>query len=309
MTTRRAQRRRTGRIALILILVGSLSATAAGAVWTNAFGAAEKLEHLMDRIYLAIDPPSDRPTLPTIEVTPPPSDPPVTPRPAGASALPGAPTPTPAPTPVRKPVNVKLAVADPRTTFASQYTNTWCTDAAVQMVLAMHGLANTSVAFQRKLDDRLKEWETRGDAHAGGWGPAAIAEALAAFGAKGYEVRAYKSRAFALHDAAVALSKTGAPVVLVTWRGAHSWVMTGYRADADPTLFANARVTGTYIFDPWYPRVSTIWGPSDPPGAFQDVSEMQRNFLPWQRPEGKYPDRDGKFLVVAPTIPLAEQRG
>ena len=29
---------------------------------------------------------------------------------------------------------------------------------------------------------------------------------------------------------------------------------------------------------------------------------MERNYLPWARPEGKYPDRDGRFLIVVPTI-------
>ena len=76
----------------------------------------------------------------------------------------------------------------------------------------------------------------------------------------------------------------------------------GFRATADPLLFKDATVTGTYILDPWYPRVSSIWGPSDPPGTFQDASEMVRNYLPWKRPEGSYPQRDGKFLLVVPTI-------
>jgi hypothetical protein len=104
----------------------------------------------------------------------------------------------------------------------------------------------------------------------------------------------------------VALSETRAPVILIAWRGVHTWVMTGYRADADPRIFKDATITGTYIYDPWYPRVSTIWGPSDPPGTFQDKAEMERNFLPWARPEGPYADRDGKFLIVVPTIPLKE---
>ena len=68
-------------------------------------------------------------------------------------------------------------------------------------------------------------------------------------------------------------------------------------------LFDDARISGAYILDPWYPWWSSIWGQSDPPGTFQDASEMGRNFLPWQRPEGNYPDRDGKFIVVIPTIP------
>ena len=30
---------------------------------------------------------------------------------------------------------------------------------------------------------------------------------------------------------------------------------------------------------------------------------MVRNFLPWKRPEGSYPARDGNFIVVVPTLP------
>jgi hypothetical protein len=62
--------------------------------------------------------------------------------------------------------------------------------------------------------------------------------------------------------------------------------MTGFKSDADPTIFSNAKIAGTYILDPWYPDISSIWGPSDPPGTFQNNSEMIRNFLPWKRPEG-----------------------
>ena len=34
---------------------------------------------------------------------------------------------------------------------------------------------------------------------------------------------------------------------------------------------------------------------------------MERNFLQWKRPEGRYPDRDGLYITVAPTIPTPEQ--
>ena len=79
--------------------------------------------------------------------------------------------------------------------------------------------------------------------------------------------------------------------------------MTGFRADADPAVFSDAKIAGAYILDPWYPGISSIWGPSDPPGTFQDDAEMVRNFLPWKRPEGHYPDRDGLYIAVVPTIP------
>ena len=35
---------------------------------------------------------------------------------------------------------------------------------------------------------------------------------------------------------------------------------------------------------------------------------MRRNFLPWQRPEGSYSVRDGKYIIVAPTISMKDAR-
>ena len=93
-------------------------------------------------------------------------------------------------------------------------------------------------------------------------------------------------------------------MMLLAWRGAHTWIMTGYRADGDPLVFDDVKVSGAYILDPWYPRVSSIWGPSDPPGTYQDAAEMRRNYLPWKRPEGRYPTRDGLFLAIMPTLRL-----
>jgi hypothetical protein len=221
----------------------------------------------------------------------------------GPVASPSPPSPCPAPAPVRLPVQVTI-VADPAARFASQATKDWCAPAGVQMVLAALDLADTSVAFQRTLAGRIGEWTTREDSRNGGWGPSAMIDALHAHGATGYELRAYATRDEAMRSAASALMQTGSPVLLLAWRGAHAWVMTGFRADADPTLFPDAVVSGAYILDPWYPRISTLWGPSDQPGAFQDEAEMIRNYLPWRRPEGRYPERDGLFLAIVPTVPV-----
>jgi len=291
-------RAKTPLLALIgFLLLGTVMAT--GAVWTNTLGAGQRFDSLMDRIRLAVDPPPDRETLPTIEVTPPPRD--ATTAAADRVGVPATPRPK------RKPVDFKLHF-EPDRVFASQHTNDWCAPAGVQIVLAMHGLTDNSVPTQVKLAGRIDAWEAWRDSHNGGWGPAAIAQALAANGVAGYEVRAYGTRKLALRDAAAALKKTRSPVILIAWRGAHTWVMSGFRANADPTIFDNATVTGTYIYDPWFPRVSTIWGPSDGPGAFQDASEMERNYLRWRRPEGEYKERDGKFLAVVPTIHRRDQR-
>lgn len=306
-----------------LLVIAAVLATTA--VWTNTLGAADRFSGLVTRVRMIVAPPPDReigaefvidesfaPATP--EPTPAPTPTPrptlapgVTPDPRATPEPTAAPTPEPTPRPVRRRVDLQIRQATAQT-FASQVDNTMCASSGVQMVLAMHGKAGTSPALQTEIDSRLNEWESRKDAKAGGWGPASIASALEAYGVPGYEVRLYKSREFALRDSARIISETGAPVILIAWRGAHTWVMTGFRADADPTLFKDAEVTGAYIHDPWYPRVSSIWGPSNPPGTFHDLDEMRDNFLPWQRPEGTYPERDGLFITVAPTVPLREIR-
>ena len=301
-------------VALVLVavlLAGTIMAF--GAVYTNTFGAGDRFASLLHRIDLIVDPPPDRPTAPTILATPRPiaqASPEPSPSPTRAPAGPGFPSsttqplPTPTPTPERKPVTVRV-VKKPKSAFITQLTKDWCAPAGVQITLAALGLADNTERFQHELVNRSREWESRRDSLNGGWGPGAIAQALEAYGAK-YEIRAFKRRQDALLDAARAMSETNAPVVLIAWRGAHTWVMSGYKATADPLLFEDARITGAYIIDPWYPRVSTIWGPSDPAGTFQDAAEMRRNFLPWKRPEGRYPDRDGRWLIVAPTVPASE---
>jgi hypothetical protein len=311
MSFDRPSRRPSRRIVLLTITLGVLVATFA--VSTDAFGAG----HLFQRAVARIDrfiagPVPDRPTVGTILVTPAPA--PASPSPSdvatpapsspgvgsGATTAP-VPTPTPTPSPVRAPVDIDIAV-DPEAVFAHELEDTWCAAAGVQMTLAFLGLADTSHDFQRALQGRVREWESSGDSRNGNWGPSAMALALEAYGAPGYEVRAYETRADALRDAAVAIEATRSPVILLAWRGAHTWVMAGFRADADPQLFGDATVDGAYILDPWYPWVSSIWGPSDPPGTFQDAAEMERNYLRWKRPEGHYPERDGLFIAVVPTV-------
>ena len=175
------------------------------------------------------------------------------------------------------------------------------------MVLAHFGLVGTSDAVQREIAGRVGEWEARSDSINGEWGPGAMALALEAYGAPGYEVRAFQTRTGALRDAARAIMQTGSPVILLAWRGAHTWVMSGFRADADPTVFRDAEITARTSWT-LVPADLVDLGPSDPPGAFQDESEMQRNFLEWRRPEGRYPDRDGLYITVAPTMPAAPDR-
>ena len=301
-------RRRWPVAALALIV---LFATGFFVVQSNVLGMGERFDRWSALVANWIDPPPDRPTLPTVVVTPEPSASP-TPQPTLAPSA----TPSPTPTPIaRVAVDLDLAT-DPAAVFASQLTTEDCAVAGTQMVLAILGLGDTSAEFQQQIKDRIGEWEAYEDSHNGGWGPAAVALALADYGAGGYEVRAYDTYTAALRDSAIAITEMDKPVVMFPWWGAHTWVMTGFRADADPTLFDDAAISGAYILDPWYPRVSSIWGASDGPGNFEDLAELERNWPVyqgppgyeqvgpgWTRPEGAYPDRDGRFVILVPTTP------
>ena len=302
---RRRSRKKTAGIALLfLALVGGVLGGAA--VATDAFGAGvlyQKVVAKVDR-FLA-GPPPNRSIDPEVLVTPEPStlspEPtPSLPPPASGQPPPSArPTPTPVP---RIAVDVDM-VQDDEAVFAHEIDKDWCAPAGVTMVLAIMDKGAPTAARQREIASRVREWESYADSHNGEWGPSAMALALNAYGVPGYKVRIYETRADALRGAAKAISTTGSPAILLAWRGAHTWVMTGYRANADPVVFADAKVSGAYILDPWYPWNSSIWGQSDPPGTFQDAQNMIDNFLPWKRPEGTYPVRDGNFIVVEPTRP------
>ncbi len=297
--------RRWPLAALTLVLLLAMGFTV---VRGNVLGVGERFDRLTGRIEAFVDPPPDRSTIPTVVVTPKPI-PTASPTTRPTLEPSASPSPSPTATPiVRAPVDVAV-VDDHPAVFASQLTEKDCAVAATQMVLTMLGQGDPSAEFQAEIHDRIGEWESWDDSQNGGWGPAAVSLALADYGATGYEIRAYTSYTDALRDSAIAITEMNKPVVMFPWWGAHTWVMTGFRADADPTLFADAAISGAYILDPWFPRVSSIWGPSDGPGNFEDLAELERNWPVgterdgWTRPEGAYPERDGRFVVLVPTTP------
>lgn len=218
-----------------------------------------------------------------------------------------APSPSPRPSAappsaaVRASVDIDLLGDRSAVIFASQANDKMCASSAVQMIIEMlNDSVDTSEDFQFEIRSLIERATNSTDSQNGGAGPQGIATVISDLTGVQYEVRSAETRAEALHESAAILTRTNKPIILFTWRGAHTWVMTGYRADADPTVFDDATIEGTYILDPWYPRVSSTWGRSDKPGTFQDSAEMKRNYLAWKRPEGRYPSRDGRYLYIAP---------
>ncbi len=302
---RRPRRNRLRRW-LVLFLAVALAAGALGfgAVAVNAFGAGSLYERLEAKIgrWLA-GPPPDRATLETVDVTDPPdtpSPPPSTEAPDASGRPSVAPRPTPTPVP-RVPVDIDI-VARHGPEFSSEIKDVWCSPAGVTTALAIMGLAQATDAQQQQIASRIGEWQSYQDSKNGDWGPAAMALALNAYGAPGYKVYGFASLTTAMRSAAKAIATTNSPALILAWRGAHTWVMTGFKADADPRVFDDAKILGAYIDDVWYPRISSIWGASSRPGTFDSMAVMKVNFLPWKRPEGQYPSRDGRYIVVLPTV-------
>ena len=82
--------------------------------------------------------------------------------------------------------------------------------------------------------------------------------------------------------------------------GAHSWVLHGFETSRDPAVTDDYKVRGLWVSDPWYPRVSSIWGPSRKPNQKITVKQLREDFLKWRRPTGRYPDQDGQYVLILP---------
>ena len=190
--------------------------------------------------------------------------------------------------------------------FSHQATKDWCVAGSTQtmMNIMRSGRNDHSVRTQERiyLQGRRFSPDKRRLGPIGvdllGW-----AEVLNREGFGPYVVDGAGTRRAAIRKAARALRITGRPVGLVTWRGAHSWVMSGFTATADPAWREDYEVTAVNIEDTWYPWVSTIWGASRPPGTLVPVGALAEDYLPYLRPRARYPGRDGRFMLILPVLP------
>jgi hypothetical protein len=250
-------------------------------------------------------PPTSPPTAaPTMAPTPAPTLLPATPMPTAAgspSAIPPTASPSLEPVPEAYSINLYREGA-----FVSEYTVYYCLPAAMQVMINI--MSDGPPDSSRQTQDRLYtlareldgyEFPRRvRDVEPEGW-----AEGLNIEGYGPYVVHAEPTLEEAISVAARQLRLTGKPVGLLTWRGAHSWVMSGFEASADPLLWDEFEVTGVWIQDVWWPRISTRWGESDPPNTLVPVERLPQDYKRYRRPYGEFPGKDGMYVMV---IPLAD---
>lgn len=190
--------------------------------------------------------------------------------------------------------------------FVHQVTKDWCVAGSTQTMLNIirPGRADRTARTQERLYKRGR----RLSPDKSKLGPIGVdligwAELLNRSGVGPYVVTGARTRRAAIQRAARAIRLTGRPVGLVTWRGAHSWVMSGFTATADPAYTRRFRVTAVHIQDVWYPFVSSIWGASRPPDSLVPVAALAEDYLPYRRPRARWPNRDGKFMLILPELP------
>ena len=236
-------------------------------------------------------------TVPTTAATPEPSAAPTrTPTPS-ASPTP-APTPRLHPRPHKGPFSMDLYR---RNAMVSQLENYWCLPAAMQTMMNIidGGTPDRSYATQKRLYGLARRLSTDKLDGKGGE-PIGWARGLTQLGYGRYVVSVHRTRGEAIRTAAKALRMTGRPVGIIAWRGAHSWVMSGFRSTADPALTDRFQVTSVAIEDVWYPRISSIWGRSTLPDTWIPVDRLGQDYLPYRRPGVRYPGLDGRYLLVLP---------
>jgi hypothetical protein len=215
-------------------------------------------------------------------------------------------TPLPPPSPSASPSAAPPKAAGPfamdlyhKGDYVGELTKIWCLPAAMQTSMnIMDAGADTTRATQARIFSLARKLAPAPD---GAAEPEGWAKGLTKLGYGAYAVTVKSSIADAIHLVARQIRLTNRPAGLMVWRGAHSWVVSGFTATADPAVTDRFTVTAVRIEDVWYPRFSTIWGYSRPPDALVPVSALSGDYLPWKRPTGRYPGKDGKFVAVVPT--------
>ncbi len=181
-------------------------------------------------------------------------------------------------------------------TFSTQRTLSWCVGASVQMMLNMI-LGRHDHSYTGQLNymtyARLHDQDT------GLLGTNALGWRVALNhygGTAGYHVHAYGTMQRAIHRAARRLRITGHPVGLLVMHGHHAWVMSGFRATADPAMTRHFRVTSVYVEGPLYP-IGQRNGFDMPPDTAISTAALRSYMNRYRAPGTSWNHR---FLTVQP---------
>ena len=230
---------------------------------------------------------------PTAAPTPPPTPGPRTEPALSPTLRPPSPAPVPAePGPFRSPIVPTILPTPPpgldpapaagkfeldlyeKGDFVSQVNNATCVAASMQMMINMlePGKQDRSKESQLELYELARAHSPwihvfeRDGASSWGW-----ADGMAELGYGSFEVWTLPTMAEGLRAAARQMRFTGKPAGLMVWQGRHAWVMSGFKATADPAWTDDFEVTAIWVEDPWYGWRDASWGRGHAPHSLLDA--------------------------------------
>lgn len=187
--------------------------------------------------------------------------------------------------------------------FTTQKSWLWCTAAGVQIIRnIVDQKGDHTASGQRRYFSWMRDRNHYDLPLSAGVDPAGWAAGLRHFVDARY--RLVSSRTFdgALRSAVTRLRLTGLPVALTVSHGNHGWILTGFRATADPATTSTFTVTSVRVTGPLYGLQSKN-GYDMAPNTKLTTDEFKRFFTPW-----KYKPMpmiwDGRYVSIQP-VPTA----
>ena len=184
-------------------------------------------------------------------------------------------------------------------TFTTQKSWLWCTAAGVQIVRnIVDRKTDHTTAGQRRYFDWMRTRNRYDLPLSAGVDPAGWTAGLRHFVDDRYRLVSSRTFDSALRSAVTRLRLTNLPVALTVSHGNHGWILTGFRATADPAKTSSFTVTSVRVTGPLYGLQSKN-GYDMAPNTKLTTAQLKRFFTPW-----KYAPRamiwDGRYVSIQP---------
>lgn len=220
--------------------------------------------------------------------------------PAGASAAPAGVSPVTASVSAALPAwhgGIDLYRAG---VFTTQKTWRWCTAADVQIMRnIVDRRRDHSRASQLRYYSYMRAHNRYAIPAADGVDPAGWTAGLRHYVDGRYRLVASGSFGAALRSAVTSLRRTNLPVAIAVARGDHAWVLTGFRATADPAKTSHFTVTSVRVVGPLWGLQSRTYGYDMRPDKKLTVAQFKHFFTRWHYARIRMA-WEGKWVSVQP---------
>jgi len=169
--------------------------------------------------------------------------------------------------------------------FATQKDWRWCTAAGVQIIRnIVFEQTRRSKGQQHRYFAYMRAHDRYPIPVRDGVDPVGWAAGLRHFVDSRYRLVASNSFKAALRSAVRNLRLTNLPVGITVAHGNHAWVLTGFRATADPATTERFKVTSVSVTGPLWGRQSRSYGYDMHPDTRLTRSQLKRFFTAWHYP-------------------------